>query len=705
MPRTLVVAEKPSVARDIARVLGCRDKGEGCILGDDWCVTWALGHLVTLMEPEELDERYKRWRAEDLPILPETMRLKVLPKTRPQFRVIKKLMADPDTADVVCATDAGREGELIFRYIYDMAGCKKPVRRLWISSMTDEAIREGFTGMRPGADYEALYQSARCRAEADWLVGMNASRAFTLRYGVLLSVGRVQTPTLAMLARRRAEIEAFVPELYWLVEADFGDYTGLWFDPEKKRDERRIPAETQAKAIAAEVRGKPARVTQVSKEARREPPPQLFDLTSLQREANQLLGYTAQKTLGLAQALYEKHKLITYPRTDSRCLPVDMVGRVKQTLQALCAPYDVWAKTVLAGKLPVARRVFDDARVSDHHAILPTPKRAALEKLTADERALYDLVARRFVAQFFPAYAYDALRVVTQAAGHSFLSLGRSVIALGWKEIYRDMESGKKDTEQAEQPLPALAQGDARQVAQAKVRQQKTKPPAPYTDASLLYAMEHAGREVADEDLRLQMKTHGLGTPATRAAIIERLMAVGYAARKGKQIVATDKGMGLIAVAPQDIASAETTGRWEKGLADIAEGEGAPDRFLDGIRRLTAHLVAYAAGQAPAAAFPKEDRRGRTARPKSAEKALGLPCPLCGQGKVTENSKAFGCSRWKQGCAFTLWKNALVSQGGPALTAAIVRALLEKGRLRGSTGLVTLTEGKLRFMPDALTSR
>ncbi len=696
MPCTLVVAEKPSVARDIARVLGAKGRGEGCITGETWCVTWAVGHLVTLMEPEELDVRYKKWRAEDLPILPEQMKLKVLPKTRSQFAVIKKLMASKDIADIVCATDAGREGELIFRYIYQMAGCKKPVRRLWISSMTDEAIREGFSAMKPASAYDALYDSARCRAEADWLVGMNASRAFTLRYGALLSVGRVQTPTLQMLVRRRQEIAAFVPQDYWLVQADFGDYKGTWFDPAKQENEKRIASQTQADAIAARVAGQAARVAEATREAKRELPPQLFDLTTLQREANQLYGFTAQRTLSLAQSLYEQHKLITYPRTDSRYLPRDMIGRAKQTLDKLCAPYDGWAKAAL-DMPPVFPRVFNDAKVSDHHAILPTPKTAALDKLPLDARKLYDMIARRLIAQFYPAHVYDALRVVTEVGQDRFGSTGRAVTEAGWKAVYADLK-GKKDDAEA-QPLPALGKGDARTVLSAKTQQEQTKPPAPYTDASLLYAMEHAGREVADEQLREQMQSHGLGTPATRAAIIERLITVGYAQRQGKALVATDKGEQLITVAPSDITSPETTGRWEKGLADIAAGSAQPERFLEGIRRLSAHLVRYAASEAPDVAFATEQRRGKGARRKAAIAPLSARCPLCGEGQVTENSKAFGCSRWKQGCAFTLWKNALTREGGPTLTRAIAEKLLADGRVQGKSGEIVLEKAQIRFNP------
>ena len=505
---------------------------------------------------------------------------------------------------------------------------------------------------------------------------------------------------------------------YWLVQAGFGDYTGLWFDQSKEaenaRDAQRIPDEATAQAVAGRVRGRPARVERATREEKRDLPPQLFDLTSLQREANQKLGFTAQRTLSVAQSLYEKHKLITYPRTDSRHLPKDMLDKTRQALAALGEPYGPWTGPLLADKLPMPSRVFDDAKVSDHHAILPTPKRADAGALPPDERRLYELIARRAVAAFLPPCTYDAVRVITavdqgDAKPDLFLSTGRVERDAGWKALYRALEpekaGKKKPLEEQEQALPALTTGDARTVKTAAVKQESTKPPAPHTDASLLYAMEHAGREVEDAEVREHMRGHGLGTPATRAAILERLIAVGYAQRRGKQLWATDKGVRLIGVAPADIASPETTGRWEKGLDDIARRAASPERFLEGIRRLCQSLVRYAADQAPDAAFEPEERGGAkgksSARKKPATRTLDAKCPLCGEGSLSENSKAFGCSRWKQGCAFTLWKNAVQREGGPALTEALVRALLQSGSLRGSTGTLHWSDNRLSFEPTA----
>ena len=694
MADTLVLAEKPSVARDIARVIGARTSGEGCLMGNGYVVTWAIGHLVSLQEPEELDERYKRWRKQDLPILPEQMALKVLPKTRKQFTIVKKLMNGKETDRIICATDSGREGELIFRYIYQMAGCRKPFQRLWISSMTDEAIRGGFAALRPGSDYDALYQSARCRSEADWLVGMNASRAFTLHYNVLLSVGRVQTPTLNLLVKRRREIDSFKPEPYYLVLAQFEDYQGTWFDQTKPGFEKKIATQEQAQAIAAKVKGQPARVVTVTQEEKREAPPQLYDLTTLQREASNLLGFTADKTLKTAQSLYEKRKLITYPRTDSRYLSHDMGPSVKKAWACLPPPLEGLAQPLLEKPVPMPKRIFDDAKLTDHHAIIPTGKKVNLESLAPDEARLFDLIARRVIAAFYPPYVYNAVRVVTESVGERFVSNGVSVVQEGFKAVYRDQQPKRKKNEEPD--LPPLRQGDERTVRKVQVKNDQTKPPKEHTDASLLSEMEHAGRQFEDEELREQMRGCSLGTPATRAAIIERLITVGYAKRKGRQIMATEKGVRLIEAVPADIASPETTGKWELALEKIARGAGDEERFLQGIRKLAAFLVEYADQKAPDVAFAKEERRGKGRRRQN---QMDVLCPLCGQGKVTENSKAFGCSRWQEGCGFTLWKNAVTNVGGPELNAKIVKALLTapNGIVRGSTGTLRYVNGMVVF--------
>ena len=609
-----VLAEKPSVARDIARVLGANTPGKGCLKGGGYVVTWAVGHLVTQVNPEEIDARWKTWRQDTLPMLPENIPLKVIAQSRDQFQCVKTILNAPQVDSVICATDAGREGELIFRRIYQMAGCRKPFRRLWISSMTEEAIAEGFANLRDGADYDGLYASALCRSDADWLVGMNGSRAFTLRYDSLLSVGRVQTPTLSILVKRALEIRNFVPENYWEVQADFGGYRGTWIDKDGKT---RIPDEKTAKEIVSAVTGREGEVLEVSTERKRVPPPLLYDLTTLQREANARYGFTAQKTLNLAQALYEKHKLLTYPRTDSRYLSHDMRPKVQGILKGMPEPLRVLVlspdKAVDPGK-----RVYDDAKLTDHHAIIPTGRRPGT--LTADEQKLYEMVARQLIAAFYPDMEYDAMSAVTGVGEHKFLSRGRAVIAQGWQAANPPLRSKPKKGEE-EQALPQLQKGQRVPVKSAKAVAKKTTPPSPYTENTLLAAMENAGKFVENEELRRQMKERGLGTPATRAAIIERLIAVDYVRREKKALIPTDKGIRLIAVAPEQLSSPETTGRWEKGLSDIAAGKMDPNRFMQSIRRYCAFLCQYAV-TAPPQDFPKREFKPKPAA-KTAAKKMG----------------------------------------------------------------------------------
>lgn len=740
----LVVAEKPSVARDIARVLGASARGEGCLSGGGYIVTWALGHLVALCDPDEINPEWKKWRRDTLPMIPETLKTKVLPKTRSQYSAVKKLLLDKQVERVVCATDSGREGELIFRYIYRQAGCKKPFDRLWISSMTDAAIREGFSRLKPSSEYDALFESARCRSEADWLVGMNASRAFTLRYDALLSVGRVQTPTLALIVKRDGEIARFVPRDYFELRADFGDYTGLWLHP-KTKEPRSFEREIIEKAREQVLR-KEAVVEEVVKEKKRARPPQLYDLTTLQREANTRFSFSAKKTLDIAQALYEKHKLLTYPRTDSRCLPDDMAPVIAKTLGSAEGGLEPFAKALLPNP-PKSKRVYDNAKISDHHAIVPTGARASGKALSGDEAKIYEMVFRRLIAAHYPDYEYESTRVITACEGHRFRSNGSVPLVVGWKALY-DFE--KKDDEDGEQTLPELRKGDTRQVRNAKLEQKKEKPPARLTTASLLTQMEQAGRELDDEELRDSMKDSGLGTPATRAAIIERLKDVGYIQEQGKALVSTEKGRNLIAVAPPEITSAETTGKWERALTKMARSGGGEqareqaDRFLESIKRYAAYLVEAADKASPDIRFEREERRGspkapakrrasarqsakgdaepakakapaRSARAKKAESAgvpfpeppvesqraapgkqtaprkraetvPGAKCPLCGSD-VLETERAFGCSQWRKGCGFTVWKNAAERSGGRAINRADLASLLrgescEKGGVR-----------------------
>ena len=705
MGKILVIAEKPSVGRDIARVLGCKTRGDGCLIGETYMVSWAVGHLVTLAEPDEMDPKYKKWTYATLPILPDTIPLKVISATKKQFNILKKLMNDRETDALICATDAGREGELIFRYIYQMAECKKPFQRLWISSMTDEAIRDGFQQIRPGADYEGLYASARCRSQADWLVGMNASRAFTLKYDTLLSVGRVQTPTLAILVKRRREIEQFQPEGFCTLTADFGDYTGLYFSEQLDPDTH-LKDKAAAEAIAEAIRGKNGQVELAETVRKRELPPQLYDLTSLQRDANRLLGFTADKTLKLAQSLYETHKALTYPRTDSRYLPPDMIPRVVQTMKLLPQSYQALVPGALPeGRLPVTRRTVDAEKVTDHHAILPTARRADISKFSPDEAALFDLVARRMLAAFYPACEYDATRVITRVGDHLFRTTGKIMVKNGWHDVPPlekppKPRKGAEKQEEGDTPLPPLQKGDTRSVKGHKIREDVTKPPAPHTDASLLAAMENAGRELDDEELARQMKGSGIGTPATRAAIIERLLQVGYAQRRGKTLQATDKGVMLIDVMPQELASPELTGRWELALHEITDGKQDETRFMDGIRRMSSFLVDYARNQAKELQFPPDQRRGsrRGGKRMITPPLQGTICPLCGKGQLWESNLAFSCT--ETGCKCTLWKDCLTRAGGPVLDEKLLRLLLEKKRLQGSTGVLELQKNAICFTPN-----
>ena len=604
--KKLIVAEKPSVGKDIARVLGVKNKGEGYLYGEEYVVTWALGHLVSLCEPGEVNPQWQKWNMNDLPMLPADIPLKALPATMDQYKTVAKLLTSPKIDSVICATDSAREGELIFRYIYQLCGCTKPVERLWISSMTDAAIRKGFEELKPASCYDALYESARCRSVADWLVGMNASRAYSLRYNAHLSIGRVQTPTLNLIVKRDLEIENFVPQDYWEIRANFGDYEGLWVNPETK--ETRAPTQELADRVKAECKkGTPAVVSESEAEIKRMPPPQLFDLTTLQREANRKFGYSADKTLKLAQALYEKHKLLTYPRTDSRYLSDDMAPKVRATLQKLPEPYAAYISAPEMNLSMHTRRFYDNTKISDHHAIVPTEKVPRLESLAPDEKNIYDMVVRRLIAAHYPAYEYEASKILTKVGAHTFKSTGSAPVKEGWRALYR----GEK-AEKGEVLLPKLHPGEARTVEKISSKANKTKPPQPHNDASILKMMENAGRDIEDEALREQMKDSGLGTPATRAAIIERLIQVGYARRSGKSLVSTEKGRKLISVVPEQISSAVTTGKWEKALSamagfdDVELRQAKSARFLDGINKFSIFLVDAARSASPAVQFENE---------------------------------------------------------------------------------------------------
>lgn len=544
--------------------------------------------------------------------------------------------------------------------------------------MTETAIREGFAHLQDGSHYDLLYHSARCRAEADWLVGMNASRAYTIRYGALLSIGRVQTPTLALIVEKQKEIDAFVPQNYFEVQADFEQYTGFWID---EKENTRLDLREKAEQIAARVKGQRGIVSQIVKEEKRQLPPLLYDLTELQRECNRKFGFSAKKTLDIAQSLYEKRKMITYPRTDSRYLSDDMVDKIKQTLGRLkdVQEFSPYAAEVLAKeKLPLSKRIIDNSKVTDHHAIIPTDTRLRTDHLTPEENKVFSLVAARFLAVFYPAYVYESTKVYTKVGLDTFLSKGKTVLQEGWQAVEKALlpETRKNKTEkEEEQQLPPLTEQQPVVAKRTKVLDKKTKAPPPYTESTLLSAMENAGRFVEDEELKEQMKDSGLGTPATRAAIIERLLSVGYIMRKGKTLVPTEKGQKLIAVVPEELRSPQTTGKWEKGLSSIAKGKMTEERFLESIRRYVRFLVDDAAQHKKDVVFEAERPRGKRSRVQGLGK-----CPLCGKGKILENSRSYYCTEWKNGCKFSLWKDS-TEPYGILLDAPKVKRLLKGEKL------------------------
>lgn len=619
----IVLAEKPSVAREIARVLNCNEKRKGYFEGPRHVVTWALGHLVTLAEPEDYDKKLKEWRMEDLPMLPSRMKLKTIKETSQQFQTVRNLMMRGDINELIIATDAGREGELVARWIMILAGWKKPFKRLWISSQTDKAIKEGFASLKPGVQYNNLFDAAVCRAEADWLIGLNTTRALTCKFNAQLTAGRVQTPTLAMIINRENEIKNFVPVDYWTIQADFGDYRGEWRD---KNGSGRLFNYSKAQEIEAKIKDKPGTVHDIRKEEKIEPAPLAYDLTELQRDANRRYGFSAQKTLSVLQGLYETHKIVTYPRTDSRYISADIVPTLPDRLKAMASgPYAELVKVLLQKPIRTTKRLVDDSKVSDHHAIIPTEQTLKLTALNGDERNLYDLIARRFTAVLYPPYKYDQTTIVTDIEGESFYSRGRVVKDMGWRATgSRINEKENADDELEDQILNSQNKGDKKKVKICKLTKSKTKPPARYTEATLLTSMESPGKFIEDEELRESIKQGGLGTPATRADIIEKLLYNSYIERHGKELIPTSKGMQLIGLVPNNLKTPELTAEWELRLSNIAKGKGDKKAFIDDIRHDTAVLVQ---GIAQDASTYKADNVTRT------------KCPMCGKYMLLVNSK------------------------------------------------------------------
>ena len=701
MGKILVIAEKPSVGRDLARVLpGAFTKHEGWLESESHVITWAVGHLVQLAEPEEYDERFKKWRMADLPIVPDDFRLVVRDeRSQKQMTVVKRQLGREDVDEVVNACDAGREGELIFAWLYQKAGAKKPVRRLWLQSMTTDAIRDAFQRLRPGADMHLLEEAARSRSEADWIVGMNATRAATIRlrssFDGAVSLGRVQTPTLAILARREEEIRAFRPEPYWLVDATFAAdgarvYEGRYHE---KSQPRLATAEVAAEIVAA-VRGQRGEITKLEKTQRKERVPLLYDLTSLQREANSRFGFSARRTLSAAQRLYEEHKALTYPRTSSRFLTGDMIGELKPIAKLVGGQreYAKAAEYVLGLDLLPLGRVINDAKVTDHHAIIPTRSEHRLEKFSEDDRKVYDLVVRRFLAVFHPDAVFENTRVETTVASHVFRTRGRVMLVPGWRGVYGEeaqREGASDDDEGRDQQLPSLESGETVDTREVHSEEKETQPPRRYSEGSLLAAMEAAGKLVDEEELREALKESGIGTPATRAAIIERIIQVGYVERDGRALVVTEKGLNVVRLLGEHpLTSPSLTGDWEHRLARIEAGEESRGRFMGDIVKFAESTVGELDAKLKEVRIPRAE--------------LG-PCPVCGN-TIRENRKGYSCwSKDDPGCGFVIWK----SKAGKQLPIAVAKELIQTGRtqkpvtgFKGRSGRSFRAKLALEQMPE-----
>ena len=593
--KSLVIAEKPSVARDIARVLKCNKNINGAIEGERYIVTWGLGHLVTLADPEDYDKKYKEWKMEDLPMVPDVFKLEVIGQTAKQYHAVKSQIHRQDVGEIIIATDAGREGELVARLILKKAGSNKPIKRLWISSVTDKAIREGFAHLKDGREYDSLYDAAMCRAEADWLVGINATRALTCKYNAQLSCGRVQTPTLAMIAKREADIRSFVPKPYYGLQARKG---GLVFTWQNRASGGYSTFDRQmAQDLLTRLKGENGVVDEVRRTPKKTSAPLLYDLTELQRDANKRFNYSAKETLNIMQRLYENHKVLTYPRTDSRYLTSDILPTLKERLKA-CAvgPYRTLAGRLTMQALPAKPFFVDNSKVSDHHAIIPTEQFVQLDHMTIDERRIYDLVVRRFLAVMYPPFEYEQTSLVIKVGGESFVARGKIVKDQGWKAAYENLQDEDEEDEKEvrEQQLPDLKKGDVIGNLGISVTEGRTKPPAPFNEATLLSAMENpvAYMESRDKELaRTLGETGGLGTVATRADIIEKLFSSFLLEKRGKDIYLTSKAKQLLELVPGDLKKPELTADWETKLSKIAKGSLKRGAFMKDIRNYSQELI------------------------------------------------------------------------------------------------------------------
>lgn len=639
--KSLVLAEKPSVARDIARVLNCHKNLPGAIEGSQYVVTWALGHLVTLADPEEYDQKFKEWNLSYLPMLPKKWNLVVIKQTSKQYRNVKTQLFRKDISDIIIATDAGREGELVARWILDKSGCHKPLRRLWISSVTDKAIREGFSHLKDGSQYNALYYAAKSRAEADWLVGINATRALTCKYNAQLSCGRVQTPTLAIIAHREKEIRSFKPQEYYELTCTANSVKWSW-QHEKNGSTRSFQKEFITD-LRDRLNGQSLTITDIQRSRKKTQAPGLYDLTELQRDANRRFGFSAKETLNIMQRLYENHKVLTYPRTDSRYIGTDIVPTIKERLKACnTGPYKAFIPQLLRSPIKTSKAFVDDKKVSDHHAIIPTEEYVQLDHMSNEERKIYDLVVRRFISVLYPAFEYEQTTMRGSAAGQNFTARGKIVLSPGWKtiydadyDVYTD-EDGYDDMgdagigfrgHNADQPLPDLTQGCKLPISTVTINTGKTKPPARFTEATLLSAMENPVKYMESRDIRQKKalsETGGLGTVATRADIIEKLFHSFLIEKKGNELLITSKGKQLLELVPEDLKKPELTAKWELQLSDIANGNRKEHAFIQDIQHYTMALI--------------EEIRSADGTFRH-DNLTNTKCPRCGKRMLAVNGK------------------------------------------------------------------
>ncbi len=594
MSKTLVLAEKPSVGRDLAKVLKCNQNKGGYIEGPNYIVTWALGHLVTLLDPEGYGDKYKKWSMETLPMLPKPMKLTVIQKTARQFNEVKKQMLRPDVSDLVIATDAGREGELVARWIIEKVGCKKPLKRLWISSQTDKAILDGFRNLKPGSAYENLYKAAQARAEADWIIGLNVTRALTCKYNAQLSAGRVQSPTVSMIAQREEDIKNFRPKDYYTIIGHTNDFSMEWTN---KDNTNRLYDETLAKKIIAAAKGKDGEVIEITESNKKQYAPALYDLTELQRDGNRIFGYSAKQTLSIMQRLYENYKILTYPRTDSRYITRDIVPTLKDRLKAISVSnYTKSVTEILKGTITPSRSFVDDSKVTDHHAIIPTEQRVSLGSLSSDERNIYDLVIKRFLSVLLPPFEFIQTGINVKIGDEIFRAKGKVITSKGWKMVYDkadDLEETSEEGILKEQVLPKLSRGNKIKINNVEIKNHKTKPPARFNEGTLLSAMENPQKymSIDKESAKTLGDTGGLGTVATRADIIEKLFNSFVIEKKGKELFPTSKGKQLMELVPKDLKSPLLTAKWEKELDDISKGKTDVHDFIGRMRNYATALV------------------------------------------------------------------------------------------------------------------